>query len=501
MNRFFSSVVAATAASVVSMSLCLSSPVMAAPWVDASDIYLRADIQALADAGVITVPINTYPLMWAGIGAELSRVEPETLTPAQVQAFARVNFYYNNAVANRGNSSIKAVAASDVARFRHFGSDSREKGEFKAAHEYLGANIAFKVSASASHDPSDNKEFRFDDSYLAVILGNWVISAGAMEQWWGPGFDSALHRSSNARPLPSLLLSRNNASGFESPWLSWIGPWTLTTGLSLLEKERAVPHAALWNFRAGLRPIRQVELGVSWSTQFCAEGLDCDDKSFVKNVSGGIECAEGSATCEPSIEANRMAGFDMRYGDTWFSMPVGLYIEHTCEESSGSTPWKLADCAYLVGTDTRINFEEQQYKLFLEYTETLVTCGENVNAFDCFYEHSTYNSGSRYYGRALGSTYDSDAKVYALGLVGQLDASRGFTSIFRYAQLNYDGSNVTNVWAPQPPKEDILMLELSYRQPLWQGMATLGGTLSKSEFVADNTESQASIFGSYEYRF
>jgi hypothetical protein len=36
-----------------------SSLVQAAPWVDASDIYLRADIQALADAGFITVPVKT----------------------------------------------------------------------------------------------------------------------------------------------------------------------------------------------------------------------------------------------------------------------------------------------------------------------------------------------------------------------------------------------------------------------------------------------------------
>ena len=56
------------------IGLLLSSLANSAPWVDVSDIYLRADIQALADAGVITVPVNTYHLMWSGIGSDLSKV-------------------------------------------------------------------------------------------------------------------------------------------------------------------------------------------------------------------------------------------------------------------------------------------------------------------------------------------------------------------------------------------------------------------------------------------
>lgn len=68
------------AASVAS-GLLFSASVAAAPWVDASDIYLRADIQALADAGVIRVPVNTFPLMWSGIGGDLAKVEPELLSP------------------------------------------------------------------------------------------------------------------------------------------------------------------------------------------------------------------------------------------------------------------------------------------------------------------------------------------------------------------------------------------------------------------------------------
>ncbi|MGI2000636.1 capsule assembly Wzi family protein [Shewanella frigidimarina] len=482
-------------------AMMLYSSAQAAPWVDTSDIYLRADIQALADAGVISAPINTFPLMWSGIGADLAQAEPTLLTPDLVDAFARVNFYYQNAVGNRGNTSIKVAAASDEARFQHFGSDYREKGQVQGSHEYTGERFSYKVSASANYNPTDDKEIRLDDSYIAVVLGNWIVTAGSVGQWWGPGFDSSLHKSNNARPMPSLMISRNNSQAFETPWLSWIGDWSLTGGVSVTEKERYAPHTLLWNLRGAIKPFKQLEIGLSWTTQFCGEGQECSFNTAVKSITGQRDCRADTGQGEGcSNYGNQMAGFDVRYADTWFDVPVGLYLERTCEDSKGD-PWQIVDCGRLVGADTRFNIAKQQYKLFIEYTDTMVYCGEDKDQFNCFYEHETYLSGSRYYGRAFGSTYDSDANVYALGLIGQFDNSHGFTSILRYAQLNKDGANRGGVWAPQPLKEDIMMLELSYRLPMFNGMLTLGGSVANSEFEVQDDDTQGTVFSTYEYKF
>lgn len=482
-------------------AMMLYSSAQAAPWVDTSDIYLRADIQALADAGVISAPINTFPLMWSGIGADLAQAEPTLLTPDLVDAFARVNFYYQNAVGNRGNTSIKVAAASDEARFQHFGSDYREKGQVQGSHEYTGERFSYKVSASANYNPTDDKEIRLDDSYIAVVLGNWIVTAGSVGQWWGPGFDSSLHKSNNARPMPSLMISRNNSQAFETPWLSWIGDWSLTGGVSVTEKERYAPHTLLWNLRGAIKPFKQLEIGLSWTTQFCGEGQECSFNTAVKSITGQRDCRADTGQGEGcSNYGNQMAGFDVRYADTWFDVPVGLYLERTCEDSKGD-PWQIVDCGRMVGADTRFNIAKQQYKLFIEYTDTMVYCGEDKDQFNCFYEHSTYQSGSRYYGRAFGSTYDSDANVYALGLIGLFDNSHGFTSILRYAQLNKDGANRGGVWAPQPLKEDIMMLELSYRLPMFNGMLTLGGSVANSEFEVQDDDTQGTVFSTYEYKF
>ncbi|MGI2258554.1 capsule assembly Wzi family protein [Shewanella sp. GXUN23E] len=492
-------------AAVIAVST-LTLPSQAAPWVDTSDIYLRADIQALADAGVITVPVNTFPLMWAGIGKDLAKTEPSTLSPALMEAFARVNFYYRNAIDNRGPASVKVAAATDPARFQNFGADYREQGELKASYDYVGERFAFKVSGSANYMSDEEKalrpgekEFRLEESYVAAVLGNWVMTAGTLSQWWGPGFDTGLIKTSNARPMPTVMISRNDAHGFETPWLSWIGPWTLSAGVSMFEKERYAPHALLWNMRGTVRPLQQLEVGFSWTTQFCGEGQECGTDVFLKALTGQKDC---DANGECTNYGNQMAGFDIRYSDTFWDVPVGLYLEKTCEDSSGPSPLDLADCGYLYGADTRFGGKQQQYKLFFEYTDTLRACGEDPNAFNCFYEHGTYRSGSRYYGRALGSTYDSDSHVYVLGLIGQYQNSHGLKAFLRYAQLNKDGKSPANGWSPIVPKEDLLMLEMSYRLPVWRGMLSLGGTVSNSEFKqTDNSDTNATVFGTYEYKF
>jgi len=43
----------------------------AEPWVDTSNIFLRSNIQLLADMGLIKTPVTTFPLMWHDIALDL----------------------------------------------------------------------------------------------------------------------------------------------------------------------------------------------------------------------------------------------------------------------------------------------------------------------------------------------------------------------------------------------------------------------------------------------
>jgi hypothetical protein len=57
-----------------------------------------------------------------------------------------------------------------------------------------------------SRIPTMARPWRADGSYLGVNFGNFMLSAGLMERWWGPGWDGGLILSTNARPIPSVTL-------------------------------------------------------------------------------------------------------------------------------------------------------------------------------------------------------------------------------------------------------------------------------------------------------
>ncbi len=72
--------------------------------------------------------------------------------------------------------------------------------------------------------PDDDKRLRLDGSYGALLLGNWIVSAGYVDRWFGPGQEGSLILSDNARPVPSVSIERNHADAYENFLLSWIGP-------------------------------------------------------------------------------------------------------------------------------------------------------------------------------------------------------------------------------------------------------------------------------------
>jgi len=37
--------------------------------------------------------------------------------------------------------------------------------------------------------------------------------------------------------------------------------------------------------------------------------------------------------------------------------------------------------------------------------------------------------------------------------------------------------------------------------PIWKGMMSVGGTVSQSEFEVEDKQTDATLFGTYEYRF
>ncbi|TCI05442.1 capsule assembly Wzi family protein [Corallincola luteus] len=473
------SIFACAAAALLSSVISINS--VAAPWISPDEIHLRADIQMLADVGVITVPVNTFPLMWSGIIRDIDQASISEQPESVRMAVHRVRHAFTQQNDKQGVTSLSIGAATNDARFQHFGTPLREKGEASISHEGMGNRIAYKLKATYAYDAQDDEDLRLDGSYLSMIIGNWAITGGVIDQWWGPGWDTALTMSSNARPIPTMMISRNYAEPFDFPVLEWLGPWTLSTGVGILnDDDRYVEDALLWTFRATIKPIPQLELGMSRSAQICGDDRSCSLSTWGDMLGGDDNTGTED---EPG---NQLAALDFRWGDTAWGVPYGIYGETMGEDNfeiSKFPPFSAK--SYLYGADISFQIADNQIRTFFEYTDTGPWCNGQHN---CAYEHHLYQSGYRYWDRSIGSTYDNDTKSYTLGFVGIRSNGHQWKSNFRYLDLNFDNENKAppggNTVAPIA--EQAKQVDVSYLMPMFHGRIEVGMDYTYSDY--DNAD-------------
>jgi len=419
----------------------------AAPWVEPDDLALRNDIQLLADTGIISAPVTTYPLMWNAIKTDLLSANTALFNESQKKAYSHVLFSYRYNAKQQNITKKSVYLASNELPLTSFGNDYFDQGNIEISNEFFIGNLAgkfqinYRLGLDEQQTANLGNDLTVDGSYLAYKLGNWVLSAGAIERWWGPGIDTSLIMSTNARPLPALTITRDSSSAFETKWLSWIGPWTLTAQMAKLESNRVVPDTLMWSSRGTFRPFRGLEIGASWSFQWAGEDQPSSIKDFFEVLAGSKECANGNDSCDVSnntFQGNHLAGYDIRWSDSLFALPYALYYQ-TIGEDGSPNAGIITDKATLYGFETRLVWFKQRIMANIEYTDTQVACGgTGTTALNCMYEHSIYQSGYRYYRRNIGSTYDNDAQTFTATVLVQTPTGNSWQLKMRSAQLNTD---------------------------------------------------------------
>lgn len=361
------------------------------------------------------------------------------------------------------------------------------KGEVVAGYNNMGVIAGFNLEPTYAYDAQDDEDIRLGGSYIATIVGNWVLSAGYQQQWYGPGWDTALTMSTNSRPLPSVNLTRHNPEAFDVPVLEWLGPWTMTTGVSWMDDDRYMKDTLLWTFRGTIKPHPNLELGVSRVAQLCgtnaSTGKDstCDANTWWNMLIGNTNQRDDN----DAVTVNQLASVDARWGDTYKGIPYSLYWESMGEDSfrlDRFPPFQAK--SYLYGADVSYSYSGQAITTFIEYSETMPGC-QGVQG-NCAYEHHVYRSGYRYNNRVLGSTYDNDANTYTLGFIGfNHKTGHKWKANIRYLELNKNGSNkYPDVGGNQVSRygEDLWNLDFSYLLPLYAGQLELGAEFSTIQY-------------------
>ena len=159
--------------SLAILSLLFLNSSFAAPWVEPDDLALRNDIQLLADIGLITAPVTTYPLMWNAIKDDILSANTSLLSDEQLQALAHVRYNYKYASSNQNTTKKSIYLATNQNRFTSYGNDHFDQGNIELSDEFFVGNLAGKLQVNYRLGLDDNPElnqgsdFNLDGSYLA----------------------------------------------------------------------------------------------------------------------------------------------------------------------------------------------------------------------------------------------------------------------------------------------------------------------------------------------
>ena len=452
------------------LSLCIAGfgpAVHAAPWLAPGDEGLRADIQLLADAGVLRGPVTTWPLSWPDIARDVSGAPDAGLDQGTTEAWWRVQRRARmEAGLGFGGLGIKAAAAYQPTLLRDFADTPREEGELAARASWLGKRLAANLQGSYVADPDDGKHWRADGSYVGVNFGNFMLSAGFMERWWGPGWDSSLILSTNARPIPSVTLERNYTDPFQTRWLSWIGPWRASIALGEAESHDVpVPNVKFLAARVNFKPRPWLEFGLTRTAQFCGGDRPCDWNTFTDMLFGrDNHDASLSREEEPG---NQMAGYDMRLRSPWRRLPLVFHTQWIGEDEAGGLPSEFIG---QFGLETWGNSRVGAWRLRAEYSDTACNFTRGSPAFDTAYRNSIYPQGYTYRGRIIGHSMDNDSRMSTLA--GMLNRPDGdvLSLTIRRIELNRDGGQHTISTAPVTADN----VELRYSRAVGAGKIAVG---------------------------
>lgn len=477
----------------------ISLSVAGAPWLSPGDPRARFAAQKLADRGHMNRTVTTWPLMWRAVQEAMpSGVSGDQNAVGMAAAYLR---FEREQLAKQGfRGEYRLYASSEVTGISGFDQSPPAQAGVAANVQWQGEHWAFGLKPGYAHNPGDGEELRLDGSYLAATAGNWVFGIGVIDRWWGPGWQSSLILSSNARPIPALWLNRASAFAPETRWLQWLGPWQLTAFAGQYESDRAVPDAKLIGMRFTFRPVSGLDIGLSRAIMFGGEGRP-ENASTLWNALIGRDNGQ-LAENDPG---NQLGSIDARYGFAVGQQTMGLYAQMMGEDEAGAFP---ARKSWLFGVDITSQLFGHDQQWFAEYINTLADDFPGDAMPNITYDHSRYRTGYRYYGRSQGASFDGDAEAVTLGAYNFFDDGSNLRAKVTYASLNKDGGNRTVIKADEvfytvPAREqNVAILNLGYGAELFNGWLNLNlqATDKKIEYLSGEKD-QWSLGAEWTYRF
>ncbi len=431
-------------ASALSIATALALfPVASASDFRPGDERVRHHLQYLSENQQIDLPLSSWPIDSDSVVETLDASNNRRNDDPQL---LRSLAYVQSDLVHSPRLAIESVWNSSYEALRAFSTDFRETAGARVRIQGQSGPIDGVLTIAAIHDASDGKSIRLDNTRLSVDLGNWTFGGGWVDRWWGPGWQSSLILSHNARPSPGLFVKRNTSKPFSAPILKHLGPWTFEAFANRLENDRFVPDANLLGARFQFKPIPALEIGLSrtaqWGGQGRPENLDTFFDLLIGNDNRGDSGISEDASNEPG---NQLGGIDWRYTFPLLGHTLTFYGQLIGEDEAGGLPSREIGMA---GLELPIVTPQIHARAFLEFSDTTMRFLDN-GIPNSAYNHSIYRSGYRYYGQSIGASTDNDSRALTLGGYLELTPRNALNWRGTAATLNWDGAQAGNRLSPQ----------------------------------------------------
>ncbi|PKG37506.1 capsule assembly Wzi family protein [Psychromonas sp. Urea-02u-13] len=297
--------------------------VNASPWLETNDPFIRADLQLLADAGLLDAPINHYPLRWATFSDDIRNKDSE---PSASFAQKHINYMLMSAKVQRGKKYAKTVIGSSPPSATGFGQTNKDEWGVYAGYENMFEDFSFRINSGYSKYATDNgseQDFVWNDSYLALNAGKFLLTVGAIDRWWGPSWQHNLSFANYGQSNPSISI---NYLGDQLPML---GYWSLETVFEFLESD----FEYLSSTRLIIKPLRFLELGATYQM---TEKDDMDNSLNQYGLDGRL------------------------------SLPSFSNLYHGLFASFTSFDYEQQNSAHIIGWDGQFNIYENSVRIVLE---------------------------------------------------------------------------------------------------------------------------------------
>lgn len=422
-----------------------SATVHSSPWLEADDAYLRSNLQLLSDAGFITAPINHYPLRWSAFSDELKSIHLESLSESEKQAYYHLRHALSNAKLNRGNKRFKAVYGNRIPLDGGYGNSNKDEWGVYSSYEHLENDFSFRLSGNYSKQLNSNRDeveqFNWDGSYLSLNAGSWLLTVGALERWWGQGWQHNLTLSQASHPLPSL------GASYQGDKNILLGYWSMET---FIAKPDSHVSNYQWATRLVSRPLSMVTLGISYQSW--------SEKSSFRN------------------NEHQLSG-DVRVSLPSIALSSESKLYHGVFGELASTDKSSELGAWLIGWDGQWSFSKQSVRLALE-KQTTTDEWEQSQWLKTTAQYPAIHSGnisnSYLSGNSLSSSlYFQFSNDHDLKLIGQ----------------SYEDNVVTGTSAYD-------VLQANYSMPFKQGKLNFGAGK-----VSGLQESDNQFWVGYDFRF